>query len=277
MIFLDFSKEEKEMKTDRFYLGLCFILLGSILTNSTITRAETAPFYPPEETESTYQWNFDGFPEIYALNASHFDYSNFDDSTDIYVQNPTYSEFSVSYRTYNGYLEEGLDGMIRNQSHSFDYMPSFLINITTREYVNEQGEGSGGFANGYIDPRNLSIGTQVMIGFTPVNITLKETVKIAGDSREAWKLEFISVDMNQTYHYDLTTGILLDAKIETSIGVIGQAAHTETQTQETTTISHKQVLVSTNAWEQTKNTDLSVIVVFLGIFVVISTRKRSEL
>ena len=262
------------MKKSSKVLGLYPVFLICIFSVIVVTNAEVTPFYPSEGTVSTYRWNFYGFPAIYTLNSSHYDYGGYDDSSDIYVENPTYSEFSVSYNLYNGFLEEVLDGTMHNQSHSLNYMPSFLINYTTREYVNEEGEGSGGLANGYIDPRNLTLGTEVIVGFTPLNTTVKETINIAGNTREAWKLEFISENINQTLHYDTKTGILLDAEIKTREGSIGQAAHLASKTQESTIVSHKQVLISTNAWETTQTTELPLMVVFLGLIVIFNSKKK---
>jgi len=136
--------------------------------------------------------------------------------------------------------------------------------------------GSGGYANGYIDPRNLTLGTEVLVGFTPLNTTVKESIEIAGDTRETWKLEFISGHMNQTFHYDTKTGILLDAEIKTTEGSIGQASHLMGQNQESTIISHKQILISTNAWKMAQTTELPIITLFLSLIVIISYRKRKN-
>ncbi len=99
-------------------------------------------------------------------------------------------------------------------------------------------------------------------------------IKIAGDSRNSWRLEFTSEMMNQTFHYDMITGILLDAEVETTEGSIGQAANIIDQTQDPQIVSHQQVLISTNAWESSKTTDFPTLVIVLCLVILMDTKKR---
>ncbi len=262
------------MKGQKIHLGLYSILLILVFSIGSITRAEIAPYHPSEGTSSTYRWNFNEFPMICAINTSHFDYNSNEAMTDVCVDNPTYAEFSVNYGMFNTFLEEAIDGILHNDSHALKFMPSYLINFSTREYVNENGEGSGGFANGYIDPENVSIGTLLMVGITQVNVTAKEKIDITGITREAWKLEYSIEGLNQTFHYDVLTGILLDAKLETYGGTIGQAACASNSNQISSIIGHEQILISTNAWESAKTPTLPAIVLVLGFCFLVITRKR---
>lgn len=234
------------MKSLRISHFIYFLILLSVSPLVNFSYASSDLFYPPEGTVSTYRWNFDKFPYICALNDTHIDLNDYDSSNDVCVENPTHAEFTVSYHMFGSFLEEAIDGNIYNATTSIRFQPSYLINITTRLYVNEQGISWGGYANGYIDPREVSIGSQI----NDINVTAKERINIEGMDREAWKLEYLSDFMNQTFHYDVLTGILLAAKLETFEGSIGRSTESSIQAfhQDREIISHEQVLIATNAW-----------------------------
>ncbi|MHA1945972.1 MAG: hypothetical protein ACXAC6_08505 [Candidatus Hodarchaeales archaeon] len=261
------------MKASKNLLELCFILVVLFFSIGMTARAQTAQFYPNKGTSSIYRWNFNGFSNVCVVNLEDYDPNEFNDF--VCVDNPTYAEFSVSYGMSGEFLEEKIQGFIHNTSVSYKFMSSFLINTSTREYVDEEGEGSGnGFANGYIDPRNMSIGTLVMVGMTQVETLAKENISVTGISREAWKLEYTSESRNETFHYDILTGILLDAKLVTSGGSIGSAAEVFSSKQEL--ISREQVLVSTNAWGSVKITTLSSLAPVLGLLVIMLIFQRKK-
>ena len=258
------------MKTRKNHLGLFSLLFILFFSIGMTVRAQNAPFYPAEGTISTYRWNFDGFDAICVSDSEENDPNEFDNL--VCIDNPTYAEFSVSYGMLNSFLEEKIEGSIHNESVALKFMSSFLINFSTREYVNEGGEGIPGFANGYIDPINMSIGTLVMVGMTQLETIAKEVIDITGVTREAWKLEYTSEYSNETMYYDVLTGILLDAKLETHGGSIGQAAKIFTPKQ--TILSREQILISTNAWDSVKVTTSSSIIFVLGLFTVVIIVKR---
>lgn len=263
------------MKIRKNLYKLCSIL-GILFFSIGITAsAQTTHFYPTEGTSSIYRWNFDGFPNVCVMNSENSDPNELDQFE--CVDNPTYAEFSVSYGMSGVFLEEQVEGYIHNASVEYKFMSSFLINTSTREYVDEKGEVSSlGFACGYIDPRNMSKGTLVMVGETEVETIAKENIHVTGISREAWKLEYKSESRNETYYYDVLTGILLDAKLVTSGGSIGGAAEINSPKQ--TLISREQILISTNAWESesVKVTTSSSIVYVLGLFIImIITRRKT--
>ena len=260
------------MKVSKNLLELCSISVVLIFSIGMTARAQTAQFYPNEGTSSIYRWNFTEFPNICILNISDDNPNEFDNF--VCLDNPTYAEFSVSYRMSNLFLKEEIEGSLYNSSLSLNYKSYFLINTSSREYVDERGENSDtGYANGYIDPRNLSIGALIMVGNSQVEIVAKEVIDITGSSREAWKLESNSNDFNQTFHYDVITGILLKAKLVTVGGTIGRAAGINDLKQAVS--SREQILISTNAWDSVQVTTSASFAPVLGLLIVmIITRKK---
>ena len=254
-------------------IGIMFLIGVLFFSTGMTARAETAQFYPAEGTTSIYHWKFDGFPNVCVVDLEDYDPNEFDNF--VCVDNPTYAEFSVSYRMSNLFLKEEIEGFIHNESVAYKFMSSFLINSSTREYVDEIGRGSGnGFTTGYIDPRNLSIGTIVMVGTTQVETLANEVINITGISREAWKLEYTSESSNETFYYDVLTGILLDAKLMTNGGSIGRAAEIFSPKQKV--FSREQILISTNAWDSVKVTTSSSFVPVLSLLIVMIIFRRKK-
>jgi len=255
------------MNKYRFLLLIGSILIITIFSVSIIADADSTSFHPAEGTSSTYKWDFNGFSLIYVLNTSHYDFND-PSSAEIVVQNPTSAEFNVTYKMVDDLLlEECIVGVISNGTHSFNFMPSYLVNITTREYVNDEGQGSSCFASGYIDPNNLSLGSKVNSGSYVLNITAKERITAAGESREAWKLEYISEYVNQTLYYDVQTGILIEIEMSTFSGSIGRDL-TLLSSQDTQIQTERRVLIATNAWGNENTTDFSIMGVFFGLMMV---------
>lgn len=268
------------MKSLRISHFIYFIIILSFFPLVQFTSGSYDLFHPPEGTVSTYRWNFNNFPNICALNGTHIDMNDYDSLNDVCIENPTYAEFNVSYNMFGNFLEEAVDGYMHNATTSIRFQPSYLINISTRLYVNEQGISSGGYANGYIDPRGVSVGSQINVGFTSINVTAKERINIVGTEREAWKLEYISEFMNQTFHYDVITGILLTAKLKTYEGSIGRSTkpirHSiQAFDQDSKIISHEQVLISTNAWITSHITifPLFEIMILMCVLTIITKKK----
>ncbi|MCK4847639.1 MAG: hypothetical protein KAT16_01300 [Candidatus Heimdallarchaeota archaeon] len=234
-------------------------------------------YFPPEGTTSTYSWDFTGFPEISTMNSKFNDTNTSEDT--INTINPTKAEFTVTYVSYGEFLIEEIDGVMENATGSQEYYITFLVNKTTREYVNSEGETTCmGGVNGYIDPFIVEIGSQVEIGGTLLTVTTKENVSIAGQDRGSWKLEYISEWGNQTFHYDIETGILLKARLETTEVSIGSGAEIGERKEDK--ISHTQKLTSTNAFDIPKTTlaspfgALMFCLTSIGCITIIQRRKN---
>ncbi|MFX0209153.1 MAG: hypothetical protein ACFFDT_24430 [Candidatus Hodarchaeota archaeon] len=246
------------------------------------TSASSDLFYPPEGTVSTYRWNFDNFPNICVFNGTHIDKNDYDFDNGVCIENPTYAEFSISYNMSGNFLEEVIDGYMHNATTSLRFQPSFLINISTRLYVNDQGISWEEYTPGYIDPREISVGSQINITLGSINVTAKEIVNVAGMGREAWKLEYNSEFMNQTFFYDTTTGILLSVKFETFEFSIGRSTKPIKHSihifnQNNKIISHEQVLISTNAWPTSHTTTFPLFEIILLVYVLTVIIKKNRI
>jgi hypothetical protein len=183
------------------------------------------------------------------MNGTHIDRHDHKSYKEVFLENPTYSEFSISYNMFGNFLEEVYDSYLHNATTSVRGHWSYLINISTRFYVNEQGISSNDYAIGYIDPREVSVGSSWMgINNTNINVT-KEIVNVVGMDREAWKLGFNSESENQSYHYiyDVMTGIFLSSKFEISGGLM----------------SGEQFLISTNTWPTSRTTTFPLFEIML--------------
>jgi hypothetical protein len=216
------------------------------------SSASSDLFYPPEGTVSTYRWNFNNFPGSCVLNGTHIDINDydFDNENCLIIENPTYADFSISYNIFGNFLEEVIDVYLYNATTSARFQPSFLINISTRLYVNEQGISWEECTPWYIDPREISVGSQIHILISSINVTAKEIVNVAGMDREAWKLGI----GNQTDFYDIMTGILLSSKNK----------------------NIEQVLISTNAWPTSRTTTFPLFEIILPVCVLTFVIKRKK-
>lgn len=270
------------MKLVRAPLFVCFLVILLGVPSRMFVSGSNDFFYPPIGTVSTYWWNFDNFPNICALNGTHIDMNNYNSYNDVCIENPTFSEFSVSYNMFGDFLEEAIYGNIHNATTSLRFQPSYLINVSSRIYVNDQGNAVGGYANGYIDPRGVSIGSQIHIGLTSINVVAKEIITVIGMERKAWKLEYKTEVMNQTFHYDVTTGILLAAKLESFEGSIGSSIDRIRHSIHALNngykiISHEQLLISTNAWTMSQTTSLplfEIIILIWGLTIIYTKKSR---
>ncbi len=264
----------KNLKILLFSSSLLFLIQFSI---SPTLNVISETHFPPEGTTSTYSWDFTGFPEIMTMNSKFNDTNTSEDT--INTINPTKAEFTVTYVSYGAFLIEEIDGVMKNATSNQDYYITLLVNKTTREYVDFEGEDIGmGGVNGYIDPFIVEIGSQVKIGGTLLTVTTKENVSIAGQDRGSWKLEYISEWGNLTFHYDIETGILLEAMLETTEGSIGSAAEFGERKEDK--ISHTQKLISTNAFYIPKTTmttpfgALMFCLTSIGCITIIQRRKN---
>lgn len=250
------------------------------------TRASSDLFYPPEGTFSTYRLNFTNFSPICILNGTHIDRNDYDSDDCEAIQDPTYAEFSLSYNMFGSFLEEMADVYLHNATTSVWFRYSFLINLSTRLYVNEQGISWEEYTSEYIDPRELSVGSQIHIGFsdTCLNVTAKERVNVTGIDRESWKLEIHTEFANETYHYDVITGILLSAKREAFL--FGSSIGRSTQpillsihpfNQHQMIAYFEQILISTNAWSTSHTTTFPLFEIIILVYVLTLVIKRNRI
>ncbi|MHA2366446.1 MAG: hypothetical protein ACXAC7_20985 [Candidatus Hodarchaeales archaeon] len=274
--------------------NLIFLIVICYFSIALPSHAQSSDFYPPEGTTSKYLWSFDGFKEIYALNGSHIDYDNLSNQ-EVLVENPIKADFTVSYSFYDKFVEETVKTIMINDIQSLSIESTFLINITTRQYVNEAGVPSNNYGNGYINPNEVSIGTEINVSSFITNVTRKESLTIADVEREAWFLELKKEEnefslMNVSLYFDQETGILLKVLLETVVGTIGdQPIFTqimnkpEIKYDSDQEISYSQVLIETNAWDAEEDTatiplnDWSWILISLGLITVIFRKFNNKI
>ena len=254
-----------------FLFSTLLLLLPLVSPFSTVSFI-SEPYFPPEGTLSTYLWDFTGFPAISTMN------SNFNDSTTlgdtIHTINPTKAEFSIRFVSFEDFLVEEVNGVMYNVTGGQEFRVTRLLNKTTREYL----DSSGGVV-GYVDPFVLEKGSQIDISGVLVTVTTKENVTIFDQDRESWKLEYISEWMNQTFHYDVETGILLNARIETTEEFIGSGAEVGDIKDEI--ICYQQKIISTNAFYLPTTTftssfgALTFLITAIGCATIIQRRKNN--
>ncbi|MFX0207757.1 MAG: hypothetical protein ACFFDT_17340 [Candidatus Hodarchaeota archaeon] len=272
------------MKSLRISPFICFLSILSITPLVNFTSASSDLFHPPEGTVSTYRLNFNNFPPFCIWNGTHIDRNDYDFDNCEAIKNPSYAEFSLSYNMFGNFLEEVGDGFLHNTTTSVWFRFSFLINISTRLYVNEQGISWEEYTHEYIDPREISVGSQINIYLGGMNVTAKEIVNVTGIDREAWKLEIHTEFANETYYYDVITGILLSAKREaflfgSSIGrstrPILLSIHPFNQDQLIATF--EQILISTNAWSTSHPTIFPLFEIILLLCVLTLVIKKNRI
>ncbi|MFX0095837.1 MAG: hypothetical protein ACFFBD_29130 [Candidatus Hodarchaeota archaeon] len=260
---------------------LTFLFLFCSLSSA---KANITPFRPADGTTSTYRWNFDSFPNIWVLNETHIDLNDPSSWDTFRVDNPTFAEFNITYASFGEFLEENYNGLIHNNSHSLRFRPSNLINVTNRIYVNEDGVLTDGAANGYIDSSRASIGTKIQVGQIMLEVVAKENIVILETTREAWKLYHSTTFANQTFYYDIITGIMLSASLETLSGSIQPSKKPNTlsifemEKNGETIASYSQTLISTNAWDNNTSpvpySEVIFILMALPVLLLLVKRKK---
>ncbi|MFW9992768.1 MAG: hypothetical protein ACFFD4_12030 [Candidatus Odinarchaeota archaeon] len=253
-------------------LSIILLLLVTILVIIPAAGSRE-PYYPPDGTVSTYRWDFTGVRVIGTMDGLHIDANDSSSYNIIMTDNPTYAELDITYKTYGEFIEESIAIIMHNETHSLSAFPSFLLNKSTRMYVNEQGIiTESGTTAGYIDPSDVMIGDQILISADLLNVTAKKNIKVAGTTREGWKLEgkFPTGSVigqfpsrNTTCYYDTETGILLAVYLEElDLSIGGPCGTTPGDRFMSSSIGGKKVsqpaeeivqysrvLVSTNAWK----------------------------
>lgn len=248
-------------------------------------------YHPIDGTTTVYNWDFTGYDAVGVLNEEHVDLLTEEEPEIIMIENPTYAEFTITYNTFNGFLEESIEVIMHSDTETFEASPSYLINITDRSYVNEEGEINGaGAANGYINPNDVTIGNIVFVGQDKTIVVSKENLTVLGDSRAAWRLEGYqdSEYCNSTYYYDVETGILISLKLETEDSSIGGLVEKsvnpltkESYITENNIKIQEQLLTATNAWSNDFNNenkspyiDFNLLILVLPIPVIIRKIKN---
>ena len=173
------------------------------------TKASTlSPSYPAEGTTLTYNLTWINVSLIGVYNSTHIDFSEHPEA-DFTVEYPLQGQYTVSFHFYDEFLEEAVEGIITNDSTHFTVRRSNLIDITTRQYVNEEGEASDVYTFRYIDPNNVSLGQTLPIERRLAKVTAKTPLNILDTEQIAWHLE--DLELNMTYFYDVASGILLES------------------------------------------------------------------
>ncbi|OLS22321.1 MAG: hypothetical protein HeimC3_31200 [Candidatus Heimdallarchaeota archaeon LC_3] len=224
---------------------LIFLFNSSIISSGNAISLSEEPFRPVDGNFSTYTWNFTGFAEIASINTEgdFVDYTNVNEKDFIWIENPIEGVLNVSIHSYMSYLMENVSSIISNETTSIFANGLYLINITTREYVNTQGLGSANYANSYIDPRGLTLGDKVWVSSSELNLTSIESITIVNVPREAYKLILDLDSVKITCYYDSETGILLKFSIIHTI-----SSEVSNRLKITTTKEESRELLSTNAF-----------------------------